>query len=192
LLGKLGERLLPLLLVVVAGLVLAVGIRGFRAEQPSTFRLNPFSTTPLVTEAPPPKIEEVDLADGSTLTLRPGTVAFDVARFLGGNEQLPQQFDLAGVALPLDSDDAASRQALRSLAMVLNAWRGVVIELRGNGRDVRQLMQVLEAEGVAAGRMTLEALPSPAGRAALLQPSLDGAVAAPVTLTLLQPQARAG
>ena len=115
-LSNLGERFWPLLFAIVAGLVLVVGIRGFRAEQPSAFRLNPFSTTPLVTEAPSPATEEVSLADGSTLVLRPGTVAFDFARFLNGDDPAPQSVAPSGLNLPFDESDAGSQQTLRSLA----------------------------------------------------------------------------
>ncbi len=173
--GNLGERLLPLLLAVVAGLVLAVGIRGFRAEQPSAFRLNPFSTTPLVTEAPPPASEEVTLADGATLILRPGSVAFDLARFLNGNEPPPRRFPLSGVALPLDGEDAASRQALRSLAAVLRAWPDATIAFEGDAGEAGPVIDELRGNGVDAARMSTEAEAAPStARADGLQPSPSG------------------
>ena len=155
-LGKLAERLLPLVLAVVAGLVLAVGIRGFRAEQPSGFRLNPFSTTPLVTEAAAPATEEIALADGSTLVLRPGNIAFALARFLNGAEPAPQSFALAGIQLPLAGDDAGSRQTLRSLAAVLRAWPEAGIAFEGNPAEAEPLLEALRAEGVAPGQLAME------------------------------------
>lgn len=165
--GKLGERLLPLLLAVIAGLVLALGIRGFRAEQPQAFRLNPFSTTPLVTEASPTITQEVALADGSTLLLRPGTIAFDLAQFLSGSDSPPHRFDLAGVNLPLSEEDARSRQALFSLATVLRAWPTAQIQFTGEGIEAVQVIGELQAIGIDPARMTVqEATPAPAPRSA--------------------------
>lgn len=190
-LSNLADRLWPLLLAIVAGLVLAVGIRGFRAEQPSAFRLNPFSTaptTPLVTEAPPAAVEEIPLADGSTLVLRPGTVAFDLARFLNGSDSPPQKFAPSGITLPLDDDDAGSQQALRSLAVVLRAWPSASIEFQGNAGEAEQLAAALLGAGVDAGRMRIEAdapaAAPAAGRATLLQPPLLDEDAAPLSLVL--------
>lgn len=173
-LEKLGERFLPIVLAVVAGLVLAVGIRGFRAEQPSGFRLNPFSTTPLVTEAEPPATEEIRRADGTTLALQPGTIAFAVSRALHNDSALQQRFNLDGILPDIDG-----RQPVADLAAVLNAWPETAIELRGNKADAEQMLGWLREAGVDPDRMTINAL-SPAGKrpddkAELLQPRLGTA-----------------
>lgn len=147
--GRLSERLLPVLMAVIAGLVLAIGIRGFRAERPSFLRLPGTDNTILVTEASAPTIR-VTLADGTALLLARGGPAQEVAAFLASDEPAPANF-------PLYTDRRGGRmppaRAIKDIATVLNAYPQAQVAIRGAAPSAADLVTQLETAGVAAGRI---------------------------------------
>lgn len=176
--AQLVERLLPWLLAAVAGLVLAVGLHGFRAERPAPAP-EPVSTTPLVTEVSD-DIAEVVLPDGAVLVLRPGTVGYDLARFLNGSGEPPASFPVRELALeelsPLAPaavhEPAETERTVLAVAAILKAYPTARLRIEAEPETARRLMAWMEAAGVPADRMESADAENPAA-------------SSPVTLTLV-------
>lgn len=134
-LEKLAEKLLPLLMVLVAGLVLVTGIRGFRAENPSFPDAIRQLTTPFITEAPDPGIE-IRLDDGEILLLKRGTPDYELAAFLDSKSTAMRRFPLQGVsAEDLEVENSEASFELRKVRAILGLHPDAHVEIRGARAD---------------------------------------------------------
>ncbi|MCG2840344.1 hypothetical protein L6Q21_05045 [Sandaracinobacter sp. RS1-74] len=151
--GQLVERLLPWLLAAVAGLVLAIGLQGFRAERPA-LQEAPAATAALITEVADP-VAEVVLSDGAVLVLRPGDISYDLARALNGFADLPLKLDATTLAAsPLAEAADANRSFLATVAL-LKAQPAARIRIEGESQAAGELKARLEKAGLAPEQVEL-------------------------------------
>lgn len=160
--GQFAEKLLPWVLAAVAGLALAVGVQGFRAERPVSIR-GPVSTTAVITEVTD-DIAEVVLPDGAVLVLRPGTTGYDLARFLNGTDEPPAAFPLNGFG-----PDGEGERTLLAVAAILKAHPTARLRIEAAHGGADPLKARLEAAGIVPERLDIG---TPASLAAPLPATL--------------------
>ena len=153
------EKLLPWLLAAAAGLVLAFGLQGFRAERAVSLD-EPVSTTPVVTEISD-DIAEVVLPDGAVLVLRPGNVGYDLARFLNGAEDPPASFPAQGLLIG-DTADGETQRTLLAIAAILRAYPSARLRIEAEPAALHQLKARIEGAGVPPDRVESGSFENPA------------------------------
>jgi outer membrane protein OmpA-like peptidoglycan-associated protein len=165
------SRWVPWLIAAVIGIVIVASLRNFQSEDADRKAAAPPS--PIITEAPE-TAEPVTLPDGVVLNLRPGGVAHELARFLGGKEPTPREFRFEELRYGVDGAtlDAEGRQTVRNLAAILAAWPATRVRIEGHtdadgddsanlalsGRRASGVEALLEQDGVAPDRVTSEGL----------------------------------
>lgn len=150
---KLAQKLLPLLLAVVAGVVLATGIRGFRAERPSLPAAIGRLTTPFITEAPDPGIE-IRLDGDEKTILKPGTADHELAEHLAGPRRSERSFPLPRIEdAGNDAEDVKTSFQLRRLAAILRLHPDAKVEIRGAAAG--RLRDLLQARGLSEDWITV-------------------------------------
>lgn len=122
------SRWLPWLLAAVAVIALLAGLQGFgdRAEKAAE---RPPAPPPMVTEVPR---ETVTLPDGTALSLMPGGIAHELARFLAGPDAAPRALRFEPFQDQGGAPDAATEAAAREVAAVLKAYPAARIRLVGH------------------------------------------------------------
>lgn len=153
-------RWLPWLLAAVAAVALLVGMQRFgdRAEDAQSA---PPAPTPMVTEVPPDAVA----VPGATLSLVPGSVAHELARYLASAEPAPRAFRFEPFDAEAGASDTPTQQAARDVAAVLAAYPSAMVRLVGHtnagepdlsASRAAAVGNLLQSQGIAADRITSE------------------------------------
>ncbi len=139
-------RWLPWLLAAVAAVAVLAGLQRFgsRAEEA---RVAAPAPQPMVTEVPP---ERVVLRGGTTLSLLPGSIAYELARFMAGPEAAPKTLRFEPFAETAGAPDAATAAAARDVAAVLAAYPEARIRLIGHAHATEADTSAARAAAVAS------------------------------------------
>ena len=150
------RHLLPMILIGLVLLIVPIMYKGCNdAAVPE----------PIVSAAVPPvvaevKAEKIELPNGGAVTARPGTLIYELAKFLAGAEPAPKRFTLDHLEFEPNAAivQPESRTVLGDLATILKAYPAVDVSLEGHAdlalARANAIKAALQSEGVAAKRIT--------------------------------------
>lgn len=128
-----GRRWLPLLLIALLALGLLALLRNLTGTRTRQLT-RPVVGTPQTT-TPQNELSRITLPGGHSVALAPGTANYNLARFLGDqNQTAPQTFSFDHLNFESGSAQltADSRDTVTNLSQILNAYPNAHVQLTGN------------------------------------------------------------